>query len=217
MIEKPKILQSDNGLEFKNNILNTFLLSVNVNQVYSKSYTPQTQGAVERCNRTIKGMIFRYLTSNNTNNWVNILPQITENYNNSKHSSIGISPIDLKNSSKSLIKEVHKDNILSSKKSIIKHHRSFQPLKVYDLVRIDIKSNNKDSTFTKYYSANWSKEIYMIESISKLRDTFSNPTYFINNTFQSRNKLQKINILNKRVEIYWNSPYKGVERNSRSC
>ena len=47
-------------------------------------------------------MIFRYLTSNNTNNWVNILPQITQNYNNSKHSSIGISPIDLKNSSKSL-------------------------------------------------------------------------------------------------------------------
>ena len=70
-------------------------------------------------------------------------------------------------------------------------------MKVYDLVRIDIKSNNKDSTFTKYYSANWSKQIYMIESISKPRDTFSNPTYFINNTFQSRNKLQKINILNK--------------------
>ena len=115
----------------------------------------------------------------------------------------------MKNSSKSLIKEVHKDNILSSKKSIIKHHRSFQPLKVYDLVRIDIKSNNKDSTFTKYYNANWSKEIYMIESISKPSDTFSNPTYFINNTFQSRNKLQKINILNKQVEIYWNSPYKG--------
>ena len=148
LIEKPKILQSDNGGEFKNDLMNKYLLSINVKQVYSKSYTPTTQGAVERCNRTIKGMIFRYLTSNNTNNWVFILPQITENYNNSKHSSIGMSPLDLKNSSKSLIRAVHKDNILTSKKNIIKHHRSFTPLALYDLCCLDVKSNNKDTTFT---------------------------------------------------------------------
>ena len=78
-----------------------------------------------------------------------------------------MSPLDLKNSSQSLIRAVHKDNVLTSKKNIIKHHRSFTPLALYDLCRLDIKSNNKDTTFTKYYSANWSKEIFMIESISK--------------------------------------------------
>jgi hypothetical protein len=46
----------------------------------------------ERFNRTIKLMIEKYLTSKNTNRWIDNLPDFVHNYNSSFHSSIAKIP-----------------------------------------------------------------------------------------------------------------------------
>ena len=45
-------------------------------------------GVAERFNRTIKLMIEKYLTSRNSNRWIDMLEDFVENYNSSYHSSI---------------------------------------------------------------------------------------------------------------------------------
>lgn len=71
---KPKVFQSDNGSEFKSNEMAELSKKMGVRQHFSRSYTPQSQGAVEKFNGTLKGMISRYMTHAGTKNWVNVLP-----------------------------------------------------------------------------------------------------------------------------------------------
>ena len=43
----PEILQSDNGREFVNKILDAYLISINVRHILGLPYHPQSQGAIE--------------------------------------------------------------------------------------------------------------------------------------------------------------------------
>ena len=47
---------------------------------------------VERFNRTIRSMINKYLNHHNTTNWIDILDDFIENYNNTYHTSIKQEP-----------------------------------------------------------------------------------------------------------------------------
>ena len=51
------ILQTDNGAEFKNRIINQFCSERNVQQIYGVPYNPQHQGAVEAFNRTVQDFL----------------------------------------------------------------------------------------------------------------------------------------------------------------
>ena len=53
----PKILQSDNGGEFKNSILDQYLSKINVRHIFGSPYHPQSQGSVEAYNRTIQDFL----------------------------------------------------------------------------------------------------------------------------------------------------------------
>ena len=53
----PKILQSDNGGEFKNSLLEKYWSKVNVRQIFGSPYHPQSQGSVEAYNRTIQDFL----------------------------------------------------------------------------------------------------------------------------------------------------------------
>jgi len=47
---------------------------------------------VERWNRTTKEKMFKYFTANSTRKYVDILDKLVDRYNNTVHSSIGMSP-----------------------------------------------------------------------------------------------------------------------------
>ena len=58
-------------------------------------YSTENEGkslVTERGNRTIKRMMWKYFTANNTITYINILPDIIENYNNTYHRSIKCTP-----------------------------------------------------------------------------------------------------------------------------
>jgi len=48
---------------------------------------------VERWNRTMKERMFKYFTANNTRRYIDILDLLVQNYNNTIHSSIKMTPV----------------------------------------------------------------------------------------------------------------------------
>ena len=50
----PEILQSDNGREFVNKILDAYLICINVRHILGSPYHPQSQGAIEAFNKTVQ-------------------------------------------------------------------------------------------------------------------------------------------------------------------
>lgn len=60
----------------------------------NQSYRPQTDGCVERMNKTIKTMLWKYC-QNNPKAWVDSLDQVMFAYRTSVHSSTGFSPFFL--------------------------------------------------------------------------------------------------------------------------
>ncbi len=56
-VEKPHVLQSDNGKEFRSNTLAAICREYGIKQVFATAYKPNSSGQVERTNRTLKQMI----------------------------------------------------------------------------------------------------------------------------------------------------------------
>ena len=55
--KNPVIIQTDNGLEFNNNLLKTYLANLNINYVRGSPYHPQNNGCVEAHHKIIKNYL----------------------------------------------------------------------------------------------------------------------------------------------------------------
>ncbi|CAB3991167.1 integrase core domain-containing [Paramuricea clavata] len=55
---------------------------------YFSTNSDKKAAIVERFNRTLKTMMWKYFYSKGTYNWVDVLDELTNNYNHTKHSSI---------------------------------------------------------------------------------------------------------------------------------
>jgi transposase InsO family protein len=101
-IQKPILIQSDNGTEFLNKSFQGLLKSTNVRHVTVEVGNHRRQGIVERFNKTIENLISRYQESRNTNRYIEILDDFVYNYNHSYHQAINETPekkYDLNNNS----------------------------------------------------------------------------------------------------------------------
>jgi hypothetical protein len=78
----PKIIQSDNGSEFVNQVFKALTKIYGIDHRLITAYHPQANGAVERMNGTIQRMLRKFLQAANTN-WVAWLPftQLSVNAN----------------------------------------------------------------------------------------------------------------------------------------
>ena len=59
--KKPVIIQTDNGLEFKNQIISDYLKKENIKHVYSRPHHPQTNGCLERYHSELHKYMENYL------------------------------------------------------------------------------------------------------------------------------------------------------------
>jgi len=84
----PKVLQSDNGGKFTNARMKELLDNLHIKHITSLPYKPSSNGQVEWFNRTIKGMIMQYMAASNSWRYLDVLPKIVENYNNTYHTTI---------------------------------------------------------------------------------------------------------------------------------
>lgn len=109
----------------------------------------------ERLNRTIRERLGRFFTENNTKRWIDYLPELIEDYNNTFHRAIGMAP-----------------NLVSSQNRAEVFARLYpdQNLKVKCKLKIGwrVRIPQKKSLFEKGFTPNWSKQIYVISNIEQV-------------------------------------------------
>ena len=90
-----RYMRFDRGGEFANKLMAKALSKTGIKFFFS--YEPRKANYVKRFFRTMKDRIFKIMQRWGTRQWQNILPDVINMYNNSKHSSLVIAPADVNN------------------------------------------------------------------------------------------------------------------------
>jgi len=88
----PKIILTDQGSHFKNKIIDTLLHKFKIEHRLSSPYHPQTNGLVERFNKTLTTMLAK---TNDIFNWDLHIPSVLFAYRTTKHSTTKYTPFYL--------------------------------------------------------------------------------------------------------------------------
>ena len=89
--QAPEILLSDNGSEFKNAKFEQYCKANGIKQHFVIPYHPQSDGIVERFNRTLIAMLMAYVNEAGTD-WPKFLAKVVAAYNSMSHSTTGAAP-----------------------------------------------------------------------------------------------------------------------------
>ena len=163
----PKRLWTDKGREFDNKLMQEVLKKNNVHMYWTEN--EEKSCIVERWNRTIKSIMWKYFTKQRTGVYLDILADLIEKYNSTYHRSIQSTPTDArKPANYQHVFNALYHNIGRSKKQV---HPAFH---IGEQVRI----SRKKKTFEKGYTANWTEEVFTVDKVQptipytyKLKDT----------------------------------------------
>ena len=87
----PKMLLSDQGPAFCNAVIAALHLHLGVHHLFTSAYHPESNGAVERLNGTLKQILYA-VTFTHGSQWVQVLQPAVFAYNTSRSETIGFSP-----------------------------------------------------------------------------------------------------------------------------
>ncbi len=150
-IEKPKRLQTDQGLEFYNQhvrqVMNMF--DIELFSVFSE----KKAAIVERFQRTLKEKMYRAFTYHGHHRWLELLPQLTDAYNHSYHRSIKTTPAK--------VNKLNETSIWLKQYSTVQKN-PVPTFQVGDQVRIP----KVKTPFSKGYEEKWTDEIFTISKIN---------------------------------------------------
>ena len=110
------------------------------------TYNEGKSVVAERFIRKLKNELYKHMTATGKNVYY-VLDDVVNKYNNTKHSTIKMKPIDVKNNKRVYIDE---------------HNQKESKFKVSDRVGISRYKN----IFAKGYAPNWSSEIFIINKIN---------------------------------------------------
>ena len=100
---KPNKIWVDQGSEFYNNNLKKWLSDNNI--IMYSTYNEGKSVVAERFIRTLKNKLYKHMTATSKNVYYNVLDDIVNEYNNTKHSTIKMKPTDVKNNKRVYIDE----------------------------------------------------------------------------------------------------------------
>jgi len=86
----PKHIWVDQGKEFYNKNMDAWLQENNI--IRYSTHGEHKSAVVERFNRTLKEIMWKRFTAENTRKWIDMLGKLVHDYNNRRHSTIGMSP-----------------------------------------------------------------------------------------------------------------------------
>ena len=150
---KPQYLWTDKGKEYYNKHVKE-LLDKNKITLYSTE-NEEKSSVCERWNRTIKTKMWKQFTVQGNTQYLDMLPKLVKQYNNTRHSSTKMTPTE---ASKKKNEGVVYFNLYGDMETL-KQKPKFQ---VGDKVRI---SKYKRNVFDKGYTPNWSEEIFTVDEI----------------------------------------------------
>ena len=148
-------VRTDMGSEFKGKQVQKIFKNRNIKSFFSLN--EKKCAIVERCIKTIKSLLTRYMKQKNTNRWVDKLQEVTANYNNSYHSAIKRAPSSVTEADEYQIWKITQDRPRSNPQTIV-------PFKfeLNDTVRISALK----STFHRAYDDNWTREVFLVSERS---------------------------------------------------
>lgn len=152
--EKPHMIVMDKGTEFMNQQFKTFCDNQKITLV-----NPQANihaAYIERFNRTLQTIMYKYMTEHETNRYIDVLPDLVKSYNNRKHRMINMSPNDAENNPETHITL----NLAQAKRDSLQKQKQPQ-YKVGSYVRI-AKQKGK---FSRSYHEQTAQEIFKIYKI----------------------------------------------------
>ena len=142
---KPNKKWVDQGSEFYNNVFKKWLSDNDI--IMYSTYNEGKSVVAERFIRTLKNKLYKHMTATGKNVYYDVLDDVVNKYNNTKHNTIKMKPIDVKNNKRVYIDE---------------HNEKDSRFKVGDRVRISKFKN----IFAKVYTPNWSTEIFIVDKIN---------------------------------------------------
>ena len=147
---KPNKIWVDQGGEFYNNVFEKWLSDNDIN-MYS-TYKEGKSVVAERFIRTLKDKLYKHMAAIGKNVYYDVLDDVVNKYNNTKHRTIKMKPIDVGDNNKRVY--------------IDEHNEKDSRFKVGDRVRISKFKN----ILANGYAPNWSSEIFIVD---KINDTVS--------------------------------------------
>ena len=142
---KPNKIWVDQGSEFYNNVFKKWLSDNDI--IMYSTYNEGKSVVAERFSRTLKNKLYKHMTAIGKNVYYDVLDDVVNEYNSTKHSTFKIKPIDVIDNKRVYIDE---------------HNEKDSRFKVGDKVRI-YKFKN---IFAKGYTTNWSKEIFIVDKVN---------------------------------------------------
>ena len=136
----------DQGKEFYNNVFKKWLSDNDI--IMYSTYKEGKSVVAERFARTLKNKLYKHMTVTGKNVYYDVLDDTVNKYNNTKHSTIKMKPIDLKDNNKRVY--------------IDEHNEKDSRFKVGDRVRTSKFKN----IFAKGCTPNRSTEIFIVDKIN---------------------------------------------------
>ena len=159
VIGVPEVIYHDNEGSWNSGDFIELLNQNKIKQIITSTPPP----FAERMIQTIKNMIHTRLDGLEIDKqeWINLLPAVLKKYNNTKHSTIRMTPNQAKQGNDNI-------EIWLNIESKATYSRSYPPLKKGSEVRTYIKPK----TMTKGYDSRWSKEVYKVIAITEDKKQF---------------------------------------------
>ena len=147
---KPEKMWVDKGKEFYNKHVKDLI------ELYSTE-NEEKSSVVERWIRTMKEKMWKYFSAKSTNNFINVLPDLVREYNNTRHSSIKMTPV----------KASKKENELRVWRNLYPDHLEIHDIKPKFSVGDKVRISKKKKAFEKGYTTRWTEEIFTIFEVKR--------------------------------------------------
>ena len=155
-------LQSDEGKEFFNKHVKELASKYGFSQFHT--FDRDIKAAiVERFNRTLKEMIWRYFTWTNTRKWVtnsqgeDLLAKFVNAYNHRQHTTLGMSPLQaMKHDQNELYNSTIGKHLKRKQRKRLE--RDYSNIKVGDFVLV----NTAKKMFEKGVAPKWTREVFKV-------------------------------------------------------
>ena len=186
---KPEKMWVDKGKEFYNKDVKDLI------KLYSTE-NEEKSSVVERWIRTMKEKMWKYFSANSTNSFINVLPDLVREYNNTRHSSIKMAPV----------KASKKENKLRVWRNLYPDHLEIHDIKPKFFVGDKVRISKKKKTFQKGYTTRWTEELtspvtYKIADLNgeEVTGTFYEPE--LQKTNQELFRIEKVIKIGKKKSL----------------
>lgn len=144
----PRHLWTDQGTEYTNKTFQALLRKHDISFYFTFQTTKASMA--ERFLRTLKLRLWKQFTMRGSYKWIDILQSTIDDYNHTKHRTIGMAP--------SNVGKIHEKRLLATVFKVIPGDGKKKTLLPGTLCRINIKKG----TWEKKYQINWSTEVFRV-------------------------------------------------------